>query len=248
VVPHQRIVSLVPSLTELLFWLDAGERVVGRTKFCTEPASEVEHIPSLGGTKNPDVDRILALRPDLVVANKEENRREDIEALEAAGLRVMVTDPNSVPQAIEMVLILGGVVGAAEKAEVLALDIALALASVPEGEAVPVYVGVWHYPMMGLGSESYGHSLIEACGGRNVLAGRPRYPETSLEELRSLNPSLILLPDEPFPFDAGHATLYGEIAPALVIDGKLLWWYGPRMPEAIAELSALLAGKRAELG
>ena len=235
-----RIVSLVPSLTELLFWLGAGDRVVGRTKFCTEPAGDVEGVPALGGTKNPDVAAIIALRPDLVVANKEENRREDVEALEAAGLRVLLTDPNTVTEAIEMVLILGGVVGAKEKADVLALDTALALAAVEQGEPAPVYVGVWHHPMMGLGGESYGHSLIEACGGRNVLGARPRYPQTSIDELCSLAPRLILLPDEPFPFDEGHVKLYAEIAPARVVDGKMMWWYGPRMPAAIRQLSALL--------
>ncbi len=235
-----RIVSLVPSLTELIFWLGAGDRVVGRTRFCTEPASEVDHLPAFGGTKNPDVAAIIQLQPDLVVANKEENRREDIEALEAAGLRVLLTDPNTVAEAIEMVLILGGVVGAKEKAEVLAMDIALALEAVAQKEPVPVYVGVWHHPMMGLGGESYGHSLIEACGGRNVLGARPRYPQTSMDELCSLAPRFILLPDEPFPFDEGHVKLYAEIAPARVVDGKMIWWYGPRMPAAIRQLSALL--------
>lgn len=239
-VEPQRIVSLVPSLTELLFWLGASERVVGRTKFCTEPAGEVEGVPTLGGTKNPDTARVIELQPDLVIANKEENRREDVHALEEAGLRVLLTDPNTVPEAIEMVLIIGGVVGAGTRAKVLALDIAVALASVPTHEPVPVYAGVWHHPMMGLGGESYGNSLIETCGGRNVLASRPRYPETSLQEIRALAPRLILLPDEPFPFDEGHARVYGEIAPARVIDGKLLWWYGPRMPAAIRELTALL--------
>ena len=243
-VEPQRIVSLVPSLTELLFWLGAGERVVGRTKFCTEPAGEVERIPALGGTKNPDVARIIQLRPDLVIANKEENRREDIEALEGAGLRVLLTDPNTVTEAIEMILIVGGVVSAGEKAQVLALDIALALAAVPDGELALVYVGVWHHPMMGLGGQSYGNSLIEACGGRNVLCARPRYPETSLDEIRSLAPRLILLPDEPFPFDESHTRVYSEIAPAQVIDGKLLWWYGARMPAAIRELSVLLGEYR----
>jgi hypothetical protein len=82
--------------------------------------------------------------------------------------------------------------------------------------------------------------LLEACGASNVLAGRARYPELSMDELRQLAPELILLPDEPFPFDTGHAALYGQIAPARVIDGKLLWWYGPRMPAAIRELSSII--------
>ncbi|HXU23926.1 MAG TPA: helical backbone metal receptor, partial [Tepidiformaceae bacterium] len=98
--PPARIVSLVPSLTELVWWLGAGERLVGRTRFCTEPAGLVEAVPIMGGTKNPHVERIVSARPDLVVANKEENRREDVEALQQAGLHVLLTDPNTVEEAL----------------------------------------------------------------------------------------------------------------------------------------------------
>ncbi|MEO8538355.1 MAG: helical backbone metal receptor [bacterium] len=236
--PPSRIISLVPSLTELLFWLGAGDRVVARTKFCTEPQGAVDSVPAIGGTKNPIIERIVALQPDLVIANKEENRREDIDALRAAGLHVLLTDPNTVGEAVTMIRDIGWALGAPERADELTAAIDSALCAIPSSRRVAVYAGVWHNPMMGLGSESYGNSLIEACGGRNVMQ-RPRYPETSLGELRTLAPELILLPDEPFPFDAGHAALYGEVAPARVIDGKLLWWYGPRMPQAIRELSAL---------
>jgi ABC-type hemin transport system substrate-binding protein len=239
VAPH-RIVSLVPSLTELVWWLGCGDTLVGRTKFCTEPANITEHVPAMGGTKNPAVDRIVAARPDLVIANKEENRREDIEALRAAGLQVLLTDPNSVPGAVAMIHELGTLLGAEGRATGLVRDIDAAITSIPNGDPLPVYCAVWHNPVMGLGAATYGHSLLETCGARNVLAGRERYPELTLEELRALAPALILLPDEPFPFDAGHAALYGELAPSRVVDGKLLWWYGPRMPGAIRELSSLL--------
>ncbi len=236
----QRIVSLVPSLTELVFWLGRGESLVGRTKFCTEPAGQVEAIPAMGGTKNPVLDSILAAHPDLVIANKEENRREDIEALRAAGLEVLLTDPNSVPEALAMIRELGDILESTVHASSLVAKVETAIAAVPQHPPVPVYCAVWHNPMMGLGAATYGNSLLETCGARNVLAHRERYPELSFEDLSALAPRLILLPDEPFPFDAGHAALYREIAPARVIDGKLLWWYGPRMPAAIRVLSALL--------
>lgn len=237
----ERIVSLVPSLTELVSWLGAGERLVGRTKFCTEPAGLVARVPAVGGTKNPDIAKIVTLSPNLVVANKEENRREDIEALRAGGLTVLVTNPNTVVDAVGMIRELGAILEAHELAEGLAGDIESARAEGKGRVPVRVFAGVWHSPMMGLGSESYGHSLLEACGGLNVLGDRPRYPETSMDELRRLRPQLILLPDEPFPFDEGHAAMYSAIAPARVIDGKLLWWYGPRMPEAIRTLRAMFA-------
>lgn len=238
----QRIVSLVPSLTELAWWLGAGDRLAGRTKFCTEPAGEVERIPAVGGTKNPDIARIIELKPDLVLANREENRREDIEALQAEGLDVLVTDPNSVVEAVEMIRNLGSRLGTEERAEQLCSETDAELTElVPRpGGRKRVYVAVWHQPMMGLGSASYGHSLLEACGAENVLAGKPRYPAVTFDEVAALKPDLILLPDEPFPFDEGHARAYSAIAPARVIDGKLLWWYGPRMPAAIRALRDIL--------
>ena len=236
----QRIVSLVPSLTELVVALGARERLVGRTKFCTEPADLALSVPAIGGTKNPDIAKIVALDPDLVIANKEENRREDVEALERAGLHLLLMDPNSVDEAVRSILDVGEAIGASAGATAISNAVRAALAEPITASSPRVYVGVWHNPMMGLGSESYGHSLLEACGGRNVLRERPRYPELTMDELRSLQPDLILLPDEPFPFDATHAAVYGEVAAARVVDGKLLWWYGPRMPEAIRELRRII--------
>ena len=232
---------MVPSLTELVDWLGAGDRLVGRTKFCTEPASLRDRVPALGGTKNPDIAKIVAVAPELVLANREENRREDIEALEKAGLRVLLTDPNTVDEAVEMIAELGVTFGVPEKADELIAEIRAALEERPSPRGLRLYVGVWHNPMMGLGSESYGHSLIEACGAVNVLREQPRYPAVSLNELEALGPDLILLPDEPFPFDDGHVRAYGAVAPTRLVDGKLLWWYGPRMPGAIRELRTIFA-------
>jgi len=241
-VPPERIVSLVPSLTELLHWLGCGDSLVGRTQFCTEPAEFVASVPAMGGTKNPSIERVVAARPDLVLANREENRREDIEALRAAGIEVLLTDPNTVTEAVTMIRELGQIFGESARAELLALETEAALAACrPLG--VRVYAGVWHNPMMGLGGESYGSDLLERCGAINVLRERPRYPQVAFDEVAALSPELIILPDEPFPFGADHAAYYGQIAPVELIDGKLLWWYGPRMPEAIKALSALLARK-----
>lgn len=236
----RRIVSLVPSLTELVDWLGAGDRLVGRTTFCTEPPTIAARAPAVGGTKNPKIDRIVALGPDLVIANKEENRREDVEALRAAGLPVLVTDPNTVDEAVVMVEELGALLGCGERAAGLASETRVELVASPAARGRRVFVAVWHSPLLGLGSDTYGHNLLERAGARNVLAGRTRYPEVSMGEIEALQPDLILLPDEPFPFAAEHAALYGRIAPARVLDGKLLWWYGPRMPRAIRVLRELL--------
>ncbi|HEY4669417.1 MAG TPA: helical backbone metal receptor, partial [Tepidiformaceae bacterium] len=162
----QRIVSLVPSLTELVWWLGRGDALVGRTRFCTEPPELAGTVPALGGTKNPRVERILALGPDLVLANKEENRREDVGALIDAGLDVLLTDPNTVDEAVAMILQVGERVGATARAEQLAADVNAAL---EEGSAreVRVFVAVWKKPLMGLGSETYGHDLLERVGATN---------------------------------------------------------------------------------
>ncbi|HEY4668585.1 MAG TPA: helical backbone metal receptor [Tepidiformaceae bacterium] len=235
----QRIVSLVPSLTELVWWLGRGDALVGRTRFCTEPPELAGTVPAVGGTKNPRLDRIVALRPDLVLANKEENRQEDVGALIDAGLDVLLTDPNTVDEAVAMILEVGEWVGATERAEQLAADVNAALEE-GRARAVRVFVAVWKKPLMGLGSETYGHDLLERVGATNVLAGRRRYPEVTMEALAGLAPQAVLLPDEPYPFKEPDCADFVAVAPARVVDGKLLWWYGPRMPAAIRELRKVL--------
>ncbi|MEP7215045.1 MAG: helical backbone metal receptor [Anaerolineaceae bacterium] len=234
-----RIVSLVPSITELVFWLGRGDSLVGRTRFCTEPAEPVQTVAIVGGTKNPRIERLVALKPGLVLANKEENRREDVEALRAAGLKVLLTDPNSVPEAVAMIREIGALVDAEARAEELAAEIEAALCGPASLQPLRVFAAVWWDPLMGLGSESYGHDLLERAGGINVLAGKARYPQLSLQELADLRPELILLPDEPFPFSTAHLPAFEKVAPTRLIDGKLLWWYGSRIPEAIPTLRAI---------
>lgn len=238
--PPARIVSLVPSLTELVFALGSGDTLVGRTRFCEEPAGAVERVPIIGGTKNPSLARVLALAPDLVLANKEENRREDIDALREARLNVYLTDPNTVDEAITMVERLGELLDRPEAAEVIARETRRALTDGEPAGGVRVLVPIWWNPLMGLGSGAYGHDLLERVGAINVLRDQPRYPELSFDDARRLAPEVILLPDEPFPFDRSHVESFSAIARARVIDGKLLWWYGHRMPSAVRELRRLL--------
>ena len=239
--PRLRIVSLVPSITELVFSFGRGDWLVGRTRFCTEPVGQVETVAIIGGTKNPRIDRIVALTPDVVLANKEENRREDIEALRAAGVTVLLTDPNSVIDAVAMIREIGALIDANPEAAGLAEAIGTALVEPSAAPPRRVFAAVWWNPLMGLGSESYGHDLLQRAGATNVLGGQPRYPQLSLEELAGLQPELILLPDEPFPFAAAHALEFERVAPVRLLDGKLLWWYGPRIPEAIRTLRSIFA-------
>ena len=236
----ERIVSLVPSLTELVWRLGRGEALRGRTRYCEEPAGEIERVPVVGGTKNPDVAAIAAIAPDLVIANREENRREDVEALRATGLNVLLTDPNSVDEALAMIAGLGEALGREARAAALVADVR---ASVAEGDGerrAALFTPIWRNPLMGLAGGTYGDSVLAAAGAANVLAGRARYPEVTLEEVAALRPDAILLPDEPYRFGERHVPEFAAIAPTAVVDGKLLWWYGPRMADAIRELRRIV--------
>lgn len=251
--PPQRIVSLVPSLTEALFALGLGERVVGVTDWCVHPAERVAALPKVGGTKNPDLAAIRALAPDLVIANQEENRRRDVERLEAAGIHVWVTYPRTVAEGAAVLAELAEL-GAAP--EVRARVVAPVLAAVAEAGAarpergVPVFCPIWRDPWMTVGADTYAHDLLTLCGGLNVFAerGDRRYPRVTLDDVVAAAPEVVLLPDEPYAFDASdEAELRRLPLPAAKhgrihrIDGTWVSWYGPRLQPAIRAMRSLLA-------
>lgn len=201
----ERIVSLVPSLTEALFAFGVGEKVVGRTRYCTQPPRAVGRIARVGGTKKVDVGRVLGLEPDLVVAVKEENTREDVEGLRAAGVPVFVGSPETVKDAMRMLGELAERVGAPEAEAVLG-SIERAYGRLREAEperARRVFVPIWKDPYMSVGSDTYVHDVLRTCGGENVCGDSTRYPVVSLKEVEDLEPEVVLLPDEPYPFSAG---------------------------------------------
>lgn len=234
------IVSLVPSLTELVHWLGAADRLVGRTRFCSEPAGVLDAIPVVGGTKDPDIVAIRAVAPDLVLANREENRREDVEALQAAGLQVLLTDPNTVDEAATMIEEVGAAIGATGPAVELAAEIRREIALAPRTPSLRAFVPIWWRPLMGLGDHTYGHDVLRVAGADNVLSGRARYPEVDLDEIAALAPDVILLPDEPFRFQVRHVPPFRALARTHLVDGKLLWWYGPRLPASLRALREFL--------
>ena len=250
----RRIVSLVPSLTEALFALGLGERVVGVTEWCVHPAGGVAPLPKIGGTKNPDIDSILALRPELVIANREENRRRDVERLEAAGIRVWVTHPRTVRDGIELLGALADLGAPEEKRRAVVDSAALALEAAEQERferRVRFVCPVWRDPWMVVGDDTYAHDLITLCGGENVFAGvgGRRYPRVELAEIEAASPELILLPDEPYAFGQRDAQELGALdVPAAhegrihLIDGTLVSWYGPRILQAIEALRVLFAG------
>jgi ABC-type hemin transport system substrate-binding protein len=252
--PPRRIVSLVPSLTESLFALGLGRSVVGVTVWCVHPAEAVAKLPKVGGTKSPDVAAILALAPDLVIANQEENRRRDVERLEAAGVRVWLTYPRTVAEGARLLAELAEL-GASPEARRRVVEPVLEALGEAErsrpAEGVAVLCPIWRDPWMVVGADTYAHDLLTLCGGRNVFGERRerRYPLVPLDEIVAAAPEVVLLPDEPYAFGAADvAELRRLPRPAArsgrihLIDGTWVSWYGPRIARALSALRHLLAG------
>jgi ABC-type Fe3+-hydroxamate transport system substrate-binding protein len=239
--PPRRIVSLVPSQTELLFDLGLGEAVVGVTDFCTEPPELPAHCVRIGGTKRFLFDRITALAPDLIIGNREENYREGIERL-AAGCPVWMSDIHTLPGALAMIRAVGELTGRAAPACAMARDIDAAFAALPACEPLAAAYLIWKKPWMAAGTRTFIDDMLARAGLRNVFAGRDRYPEVTLEELRGQAPDVVLLSSEPFPFTPAHA---GELAAALpaarvlLVDAMPFSWYGSRLLRAPAYFAGL---------
>lgn len=253
--PPRRIISLVPSITEALFAFGLEASVAGVTRFCTEPEDGVAGKPRVGGTKDPDMERIIGLEPDLVVANAEENRREDIERLAAAGIAVFVTYPRTVRQAIGMMRDLARITAAGDAARPLIQQAETELVRAAQANRsrrpLRVFCPIWR-PWMTIGPDTYIHDFIAACGGANVFATSPeRYPTTGLDEVARLAPEVILLPDEPYPFSAKHVPelMAWREVPAVrneriyLVEGKQLCWYGPRIAGSLRAMQGLLWGE-----
>jgi ABC-type Fe3+-hydroxamate transport system substrate-binding protein len=253
VAPPQRIVSLIPSTTELLCALGLADALVGVTVYCIEPRDVVRAKTRVGGEKDPNLAVIRALAPDLVVANIEENRREDIDALRAAGVRVWVTYPRTVAEGLAMIRDLGEVTGARERARALLDTLEPLYARARERAAarrpVSVFYPIWRQPWMTIGADTYVHDLLATCGGANVFGDRSRYPTVTLEEMAAKAPEVILLPDEPFRFRRAHLADFDpyRAVPAVrgrrihLVDGKPFSWHGPRLAEALTKVPDLLA-------
>jgi len=249
--PARRIVSLVPSLTETLFALGCGDALIGVTRYCTEPAGVVERIERIGGTKNPDVGRIIALRPDLVLLNEEENRREDFEALERAGMNVFVSFSHRVRDVPSLIGRLGALAGS-RTADVLSTVVTEAIAAVRESDVRPrtrVFCPIWKNPWMSFNRDTYAHDILWMAGGSNICADEAgRYPTITLEEVAARAPEIILLPDEPYVFREKDVASLEPLTetPACrngrihFIDGKALSWYGPRTAAALRYLQGFL--------
>ncbi|AQS70474.1 helical backbone metal receptor [Streptomyces pactum] len=239
-----RVVSLVPSLTEAVARTVPGA-LVGATDWCSHPAGL--DVVRVGGTKNPGTERIVALAPDLVIANEEENRAPDLDTLRAAGVEVLVTEVRTVPQALTELDRVLAACGAASRPRWL--DDAEAAWSAPPAPSPErrstAVVPVWRRPWMVLGRDTFAGDVLARLGVDHLYADHTeRYPRIPVEELRAARPDVVVLPDEPYRFTADDGP---EAFPGLscaLVDGRHLTWYGPSLAEAPRVLGAALRAAR----
>ncbi len=245
--PPQRIVSLVPSLTELLFDLGLDSEIVGLTKFCIHPADKVKSKTVVGGTKNVHLDRVAALAPTLILANKEENTRADIEALQTT-FPVLLTDVVTLHDAYDMIVTVGEQVDRQAEAHHLANSISdsfAVLAQHVERRNAPsprVAYLIWRDPWMVAGNQTFIDSMLTVAGFANAFGHQPRYPVISPGDLQTTDPDVIMLSSEPYPFNKKHLTELREICPRarlMLVDGELFSWYGSRLVHSAEYLTNL---------
>lgn len=240
--PPKRIISLVPSQTELLHDLGLDEEVVGITKFCVHPHEWFRNKKRVGGTKTVHIDIVKSLQPDLIIANKEENTKEQVEEL-ASLYPTWVSNIQTIDEGLQMIRDVGEIVGRYRQAATLATEIQKGFASFPKSR-VPKRVAyfIWRQPWMCAGGDTFISNMIERMGWENVLAYRKRYPEITLEELACMEVDAILLSSEPYPFRDAHIAEIKAILPRAsvqLVDGEMFSWYGSRMRESVKYLASL---------
>ena len=230
--PASRVISLVPSITEALAHSRASA-LVGATDWCTHPA-ELE-VARVRGTKNPDLELIASLAPDLVIANKEENRRLDVERLRAMGVPVWVTDIESIPQAIASYDRLFGVLRWQRPAWLV--EVERLWSPMPEVTRT-VAVPIWRDPWMVVGGGTFTTDLLRRVGWANAFEQLPRYPSVDLADIDRAGADVVLLPDEPYEFTESDGPEAFSETPTQLISGRLLTWYGPSLLESHAVLTS----------
>ncbi|BAU28633.1 ABC-type Fe3+-hydroxamate transport system substrate-binding protein [Aneurinibacillus soli] len=241
--PPKRIVSLCPSLTETLFALGVGERVIGRTQFCIHPTEALADVVRVGGTKQVKDDVLASLAPDLIIAEKEENPKEMVERL-AESYPVYVTDVETYEDALHMIRDLGRVVGARVEAKQLIREIETGFAELMQVDGKRVAYFIWQNPYMVVGDHTYIHSLLSRCGFVNVFAeAEGRYPAVTEDDIRAAAPDYLFLSSEPFPFAQKHREALSALFPdstVVLVDGEMFSWYGSRMVAAARYLRNLV--------
>lgn len=239
-----RVVSLVPSITELLFVLGLGERVVGRTGFCIHPRNAVRAVPKLGGTKDIDFDGLAALEPTHVIVNVDENTRPDYERLREMVPDVIVTHPNAPRDNLDLYRLIGGIFDRDAAAAALCDDFERAYRAITahKRSARRVLYLIWRDPWMAVAADTYIARMLALVNWHVVeLTDAARYPKLDHDELASCGADLILLSSEPYPFRDRHIAEVSDLArvPTALVDGEMLSWYGSRAVAGLDYLAAL---------
>lgn len=240
--PPQRIISLVPSQTELLYALGLDKEVVGITKFCVHPSTWFREKARVGGTKNIHRDRITALSPDLIIANKEENLAADVEPL-MADYPVWVSNIQTLEDAYDMIAGIGTLTNRGAAATTLVTQIKAGFAALPVRLApIPTAYFIWRDPWMVAGGDTFINEMLRACGLQNVFGQQLRYPSITAEQLAGSGCELVLLSSEPYPFREKHVAELQAIVPHAriqLVDGEMFSWYGSRLLASAAYFSSL---------
>ncbi|PRB01852.1 cobalamin-binding protein [Chryseobacterium sp. MYb7] len=222
-----KIVSLVPSITEALFDLGLTENdVVGRTKFCIHPQDKIKNVAVIGGTKNINIEKIKALQPDLILANKEENVKEQVEAL-MDDYKVMVTNIDTIEDNYYLLKNLGKLFGKEDRAQLFNLKIYDILNQAKLDVPVKAAYLIWNNPYMTIGSDTFIHRILSEIGFENIFKNKTRYPQITTEDLADAD--VIMLSSEPFPFKEKHIEELQAFYPdkkIMIVDGEAFSWYG----------------------
>jgi ABC-type Fe3+-hydroxamate transport system substrate-binding protein len=238
----KRIISIVPSQTELLFDLGLDEEIIGITKFCIHPKDRVKQKVKIGGTKTLNINKIKELRPDLIIGNKEENERRQVEEL-MKDFPVWMSDISGLNGATDMINLVGGLVGKYAEAEKLVKNIRLGFDQLDiKTQSLRVAYFIWRKPYIIAGKGTFIDAMLQKCGLNNVF-DTLRYPEISAKQLIAANPDVILLSSEPYPFKEKHIAEFKTMLPSAIVklvDGELFSWYGSRLLYAPAYFERLV--------
>lgn len=243
--PPKRIISLVPSQTELLYDLGLRDEVIGITKFCVHPEKWFRSKTRIGGTKKYDFEKIKQLQPDLIIGNKEENEQMQMEEL-MKHYNVWMSDIYSLEEALSMIACVGALVGRNEEATNLKLQIEAFFRNFTDTSHSPplnVAYFIWRKPYMVAGSNTFINEMLLHCGFNNVFSGYSRYPEVTEQQIANACPEVILLSSEPYPFKENHIREFQAIcsnSKVITVDGEIFSWYGSRLLQAPAYFKKIL--------
>lgn len=237
-----KVISLVPSITEALFDLGLTENeIIGRTKFCIHPEDKIKNVPVIGGTKNINIDKIRAMKPDLILANKEENVKEQVEAL-MDDFKVLVTNVENIEDNYYLLKTLGNLFNKEERAQQFNLKIYDVLAQAKLSFPVKTAYLIWKNPYMTIGSDTFIHKILSEIGFENIFKDKTRYPQIQMEDLADAD--VIMLSSEPFPFKEKHIEEMKLSYPdkkIMIVDGEAFSWYGTHIAKCENYFKELLA-------